>query len=386
MAKKKQNKTFAQRAKELTKKYKRADFDPTERRELDEALSQLAQEQEQYKQANGLQTDKNTYPWGGPIGENNIAGSSGYYTDVPVGTNPNVGNTGSINQNIVANYLNPAQLDYSKDAKIKDFSMPDINTYEDPTAYNPAGIEYQNDAVVDEVIMPNIPFDEPEKLPKSADVKPLEPYQSSVIPSLIGMGVETAGNLYLANRANKIADEQLGYTPQQIQASTIDLGRARESARRDYNTGASIAKRNLRTAGNRGAYLSGTGAAMTGLTKAKEQAISGLYGKEADYNAQARAHAAAQNAQISNQGQMANKQTAMQNRLAGEQAKQAYIASAIGSIPQTMRDIGATRQQDALINVMGEDYGFYSDPNRKWYQRPQYQKRMNKGAGFNFNG
>ena len=214
----------------------------------------------------------------------------------------------------------------------------------------------------------------------------LVPYQSSVIPSLVGMGVETAGNLYLANRANKIADEQLGYTPQQIQASTIDLGRARESARRDYNTGASIAKRNLRTAGNRGAYLSGTGAAMTGLTKAKEQAVSGLYGKEADYNARARAQAAAQNAQISNQGQMANKQTAMQNRLAGEQAKQAYIASAIGSIPQTMRDIGATRQQDALINVMGEDYGFYSDPNRKWYQRPQYQKRMNKGAGFNFNG
>ena len=47
-------KTFADRAKSLITKYSRADFDPTERQELDTALAALAQEQEEYKRVNGI--------------------------------------------------------------------------------------------------------------------------------------------------------------------------------------------------------------------------------------------------------------------------------------------------------------------------------------------
>lgn len=48
------NKTFAQRAKYLIKKYKGASYDPIQRKELEAELAKLAEEQEAYKQANGL--------------------------------------------------------------------------------------------------------------------------------------------------------------------------------------------------------------------------------------------------------------------------------------------------------------------------------------------
>lgn len=47
-------KSFAKRAKELINKYSRASFDPTEKQELEAALAKLAEEQEAYKQANGI--------------------------------------------------------------------------------------------------------------------------------------------------------------------------------------------------------------------------------------------------------------------------------------------------------------------------------------------
>ena len=50
----KNKKSFAARAKNIINRYKRAKFDPVEKQELDAALAALAQEQEAYKQANGI--------------------------------------------------------------------------------------------------------------------------------------------------------------------------------------------------------------------------------------------------------------------------------------------------------------------------------------------
>ena len=54
--KKKQYKTFADRARELVKKYPRASFDPIEKRELDEALAALQEEQDAFKAKHGIRS------------------------------------------------------------------------------------------------------------------------------------------------------------------------------------------------------------------------------------------------------------------------------------------------------------------------------------------
>jgi len=54
MATKKKDKTFAERAKKIIKKYPRAEWDNIEKEQLDRELAELAQEQEEYKRANKI--------------------------------------------------------------------------------------------------------------------------------------------------------------------------------------------------------------------------------------------------------------------------------------------------------------------------------------------
>ena len=64
--KKKQYKTFADRARELVKKYPRASFDPIEKRELDEALAALQEEQDAFKAKHGIRSQAPNEPDGAP--------------------------------------------------------------------------------------------------------------------------------------------------------------------------------------------------------------------------------------------------------------------------------------------------------------------------------
>jgi len=40
--------------------------------------------------------------------------------------------------------------------------------------------------------------------------------------------------------------------------------------------------------------------------------------------------------------------------------REAYISAALGSIPQATKDINAIRQQDAMVNVLGDTNSIYS--------------------------
>jgi len=75
------------------------------------------------------------------------------------------------------------------------------------------------------------------------------------------------------------------------------------------------------------------------------------------------------NIQLQNQGDMFN----IQNRMRGEADQQAYLSSAFGQIPRMTADINASRQRDAMINAIGEEYGIGMEKGRKWYQSPKYQ-------------
>ena len=68
---KKQDKTFAQRAREIKNKYKRADYDNIEKQEMISELRKLRDEQEQYRVDSGIaekEEQEDEYGTGGPYG------------------------------------------------------------------------------------------------------------------------------------------------------------------------------------------------------------------------------------------------------------------------------------------------------------------------------
>lgn len=385
----KPNNTFASKAKRLINRYKRADFDKTEKAELEAALEQLSQEQEAYKQANGIDQEQSNdqFATGGPWRP-----AKGYSIPQDFYDN-NVLNTRTLNdfgqfadsQNMLSKYGNDHAWGNEYDAAYNKLGS-EFNSLMNPALLQsrnigtlPSNVPNMNSILttfpINNSIQPPLVQDNNEVIPPTVPEGGLEtfdPYQTSIVPQIASAGIGMIGDLYLANRAKK-ATEANQFDPGSIQPNLISLAKARESARRDYGTAASIAKRNLRTAGSRGAYLSGTGAAVTGLTQAKEQAITGLYGKEADYNAQAKNQAMNYNIQLQNQGDMFN----IQNRMRGEADQQAYISSAFQTIPKMVASINASRQRDAMINYIGEEYGIGMEKGRKWYQSPKYRKTLN---------
>src|SRR6056297_2894688 len=62
MANKKNKLTFAERAKKIIKRFPRSDFDKIEKEQLDRELAALAQEQEQYRQDNGIDQGQSQQP------------------------------------------------------------------------------------------------------------------------------------------------------------------------------------------------------------------------------------------------------------------------------------------------------------------------------------
>jgi hypothetical protein len=84
-------------------------------------------------------------------------------------------------------------------------------------------------------------------------------------------------------------------------------------------------------------------------------------------NAQMVQQASAQNAQLGSQEAQINNQNANM----ANQYRNAYLAQAMSVPGQTMRDISALRQQDAMVNMSGNDFRVmqYQDPNANWLQR-----------------
>ncbi len=72
---KKDKKTFAQRAKDIVKKYPRHEWDALEKEELNRELQKLQEEQELIRNANGLNDNVKSFPYGGPIDSLNRSGN-----------------------------------------------------------------------------------------------------------------------------------------------------------------------------------------------------------------------------------------------------------------------------------------------------------------------
>lgn len=313
MNKSKKHITFAERARKIISKYKRADFDSIEREQMERELDALAAEQEEYKRQHGIEDNTQTMQHANGIDFNYLNAD---YDETPVA--------------ITSDMLNP-------------------NNY---TATDSTNLVSTNRGML------------------SKDS--ISPYKTSIIPSIASGAISTLGNLWMANRATKdLPTVSLG----RVTPSTISLARERSRIRKDSRDAARIARTNAaKNARTRGEYLSLAAAQDAAINEGTAKSLSDLYSREAQYNAAERARASSVNAELASKEALAN----YQSRLQAQANRDAYLSAALQSVPQMVQNIAGIRQQDALINSLGQDYsiGMYRDPNLNFWQRLTTPKQI----------
>ena len=302
--KKKQHKTFADRARELVKKYPRASFDPIEKRELDEALAALQEEQEAFKIKHGIRSQSPNEPEGAP-------------TMLQHGTDPE--------------YMTPRNTEFWPsmrfDARALASNLPFVDRYSNQSKRDP---EYT-------------------------------PVNTKLWPSIASGATSLAGNLLLANRALKQSRRDL-VQPRTMVAPTVDLSRARAELASQSALARTTAMRNLRNAStSRGQLLAGTAATSIGLNRALSGAMADSYNREAELNFNAQTRAAEMNAQLAAEADRLN----AQNRMLGIDKSNEYLAGAFEIPGQVTRDINQIKEQDRKFSAMGGRYKWVDYVNPK---------------------
>jgi hypothetical protein len=302
--KKKQHKTFADRARELVKKYPRASFDPIEKRELDEALAALQEEQDAFKIKHGIRSQAPNEPEGAP-------------TMLEKGTDPE--------------YMTP------------------VNTELWPS------VKYDARALAK-----NLPFADRYSKQSKRDPE-YTPVKTELWPTIASGATSLAGNLLLANRALNQSRRDL-VKPRTMVAPTIDLSRARTELASQSALARTTAMRNLRDAStSRGQLLAGTAATSIGLNRALSGAMADSYNREAELNFNAQTRAAEMNAQLAAEADRLN----AQNRMLGIDKSNEYLAGAFEVPGQVTRDINQIKEQDRKFSAMGGRYKWVDYVNPK---------------------
>lgn len=298
----KNKQTFAARAKQIIKKYKRASFDAAEKKELDDALAALAQEQEAYKQANGI----------GEYSPENMQAEQG------------------VQQFPDGGYINgkPGWTDES--------ALYSSSTGMLPMAAEEPIVDIDLSQYANQFAASTTPA-----APAITGKSPLTAMGSTsgVLPSIIGGIASGVGNLVLSGMSKPV-EMKATYTPEQI-----SLARQRERLGREAGTATNIATRGLRGTGNRGAYLAGAGTAVAGVNKNLSDALGQSYLTEEQMNLEQRNKAQDYRNQV--------KAMNWQARQQAQQDKQAYRSAAISTIPAVMTDINRIQSQNALLESLG---------------------------------
>ena len=325
--KKKQHKTFADRARELVKKYPRASFDPIEKRELDEALAALQEEQDAFKAKHGIRSQAPNEPEGAP-------------TMLWGGTDKKE-----------EDYMEPRNVEFwpsmKFDARALANNLPFADRYSKQSSTGPG--EYNGYMI---------------------------PVNTKLWPTIASGATSLAGNLFLANRALKQSRRDL-VKPRTMVAPTIDLSRARAELASQSALARTTAMRNLRDAStSRGQLLAGTAATSIGLNRALSGAMADSYNREAELNFNAQTRAAEMNAQLAAEADRLN----AQNRMLGIDKSNEYLAGAFEIPGQVTRDINQIKEQDRTFSAMGGKY--------KWvdYRNPKTGRKERRMVFLNEDG
>jgi hypothetical protein len=327
---KKQDKTFAQRAKEITLKYKRASWDAIEKKELEAELGMLSQEQEAFKAANGI----------GVNPQDGIPKFHGFGSSWIDGVD--------YNEDTLQPMIREKQPDVPLNARltpktINTTAVPAINPNSLSGSYNPLGLKLSQTGLQG-------------GMPRQIAEPNYKPYETSVLPSVVSGATSLVGNLLLAGQAGKYTRMK----GSRVAPEQISLANERQRITQEGAVAGSTIRTNARTAARtRGEYMGNVGQGAVGLNKNVSDALSRSYQTEAMQNAQARQRASEVNAQMEGYANQYNAN--MANR--AFENKQAYQSAAMESIPQTFGNITQSQQFDALMNSRGGDYPIAMMPN-----------------------
>jgi len=339
---KKQDKTFAQRAREIKNKYKRADYDNIEKQEMIAELRKLRDEQEQFRVDSGIAEKEE---------QESEYGTGGLFDDPSLTV---------------------------KDEDLSSFKAMKPDVYSTPTSsILPTAISggvyssWGNKAYVPlNALGKNITgANAPNTLSLSSDVKdayvPEGPTfsspNSSILPTAISAGFSFAGNAIGMYNANRQKNKNISLP--RMAPSEISLENERQALNRRYDSAINTMLANTRTGNNADRI-----AAYTSLTNSLGDSMSQSYMNEANANAQFRQQANATNADLGSKEIMYNAER--RDKYNAERSQ--YRDAMFNTIPMALRDYREQVNNDNLLGVMGgSNYGLY-------YQNPVNETFMER--------
>ena len=309
--------TFAARALEIQKKYKRAKFDPVEKRDMEAELDALIDEQEAYKASKGMGQPQQQFGDGGkPDNWLNTLKTPDYFgtiinglatapkngalpNSVPVGGIKPIGATGSSKQGLV---ITPGMKNSMANSAAHNYSP---RTGEESTSF---------------------------------------------LPTAIGAGANMLGNLFLANQAKKLYNP---VSPTMASVDKINLEPQAEQMRRD----AAVSKRtnmlNARNLGtNAGETLANVSAGNTGVDRGLGANLTNLYMNQEQFNVGASNQASMFNAQNKSRSDMFNSQS--KTNATGESLD--YLSGALSVPGNAMREVQTIKADEKNKRLLENYY------------------------------
>jgi len=356
MKAKSKKKTFAQRAKDIEKKYSRAKFDPIEQADMEAELQALMEEQEAIKQAMDLQNPQEQsssqgnmlqYPIGGFIGTNFGTGPfyNKNYEDRLIGMKEDQLQTaiGDKKASLKAN-------------RSLDRRMGKVNRLQQQSDYF--------DKELGTAPASTVPGTDPNQVLNYADfnkwVSGLEG-QDDVMNTQKkragwAAGIAGVGNIGLA-LASLRDKEQAGKVSSgfaQTAAERVNLEPARDQLRRDADVAMSVNRQNIRNVGgSRGQMLTGMGAGNAAVDRNLGANLTQSYLGEETTNAELAQQAGLANAQMRQQSMLNNAQMESRRQIVNAQLRDRYndkwkdyVAAAL-EMPGSYMTNASKAEQDA---------------------------------------
>jgi len=343
----KKQKTFADRAKEIKKKYPRAEWDKIERKDMMKELEELREEQEEYKTAIGIAEDADAQD-AEEQEEMKHGGKLKYYAGEGDSWLPKIFNTGKPNYGIAVD--NP----YGDGLNLMDQGfVPQKVTYDNPNLSVSANKLSNN-----------------KLYPMQAQNK-LRPVSTSFLPFAISGASSLIGDI--AGLANMNRNMPKDISMPRMSTQKISLQPQREALQRSYASASNNILRNSRDVSSPGNAYANQIAGISGLTDSLGNQMGESWMNEANTNAQFAQRANEHNAQ------MGAREAMMNTELQGQKAQMRgqYINSMAQTVPMMFRDYRQQVNEANMINNMGKDYGMYEqyNPNERPIDRILAQLR-----------
>jgi hypothetical protein len=334
---KKQNKSFADRARLLEKKYTKLSFDPIEQKEFEEEMTKLQQEQEAVRQMMGLNQQEQPmqqFAEGGKLTIDDFKA-----TEIPFdmtkawqtagriqGAEDYYDRFGKYREKAIEE---PLSMDIVKSIgnnieNIGNTQNKSISAISDPVYINPVG---QNNNT-------------PGFLAKNKDM----------LPYAISGASNIASNLLMAAMAKK---NQQRVNPVLATPERMNMEPQAEQFRKDANVSKNIGMKQARDLGmNAGATLANMGAIGSGIDRNLANTLTNLYGQQEQFNVGNANQFALQNQDASNRANMMNAQFGQQ----ANQDRLGFIGGALGTIPGVMKDVRMDKADKEMRGIMDAYY------------------------------